>query len=179
MKGLRIDRERALRVAATCGLALLAATILPGLLQPPEPPPLPDDVGFRRSETAPATLMPAPAVPPGAGAAEKAERAGPGREGDPPRAGRVRRKGRDGKGRRSGIRRKRQTGTKPPDTATPAPAPPTAVPAAPLPPPPAPAPVAPPAPAPVAPPPAPVPPEPPPPPAGAMPGDGSEEFAPR
>ncbi len=56
MKGLAIDRERAVKAGAACGLALLAITVLPGLLRAPEPPPLPSDVGFRRSEPSPAVL---------------------------------------------------------------------------------------------------------------------------
>jgi hypothetical protein len=54
MKGLRIDHERAVKVAAMLGLALVSVSILPGLLRTPEPPPLPPDVGFRPIETGPA-----------------------------------------------------------------------------------------------------------------------------
>ncbi|MGA7397518.1 MAG: hypothetical protein WBW62_08740 [Solirubrobacterales bacterium] len=50
MKDLRIDREQAIKVAAIVGLLILAISILPGLLRAPEPPDLPPDVGFRPSE---------------------------------------------------------------------------------------------------------------------------------
>ena len=52
MSGLSIDRIRAVKVAAAAGLALLAISILPGLLRPPPPPAVPADVGFTPAETA-------------------------------------------------------------------------------------------------------------------------------
>jgi len=50
MKDLQVDRDRAIKVAAMAGLALLAITVLPGLLHTPDPPKLPSDVGFLPSE---------------------------------------------------------------------------------------------------------------------------------
>ena len=46
MRGKRLSREAALRIGAI--VLVVAATIafLPGLLSPPEPPPLPEDVGL-------------------------------------------------------------------------------------------------------------------------------------
>ncbi len=46
MRGKRLSRDAALRIGAI-GLAVVAAAlVLPGLLSPPEPPPLPADVGL-------------------------------------------------------------------------------------------------------------------------------------
>ena len=47
MKGLRIDRERALRTAAMVGLLILGISVLPGLLRTPDPPDLAPNIGFQ------------------------------------------------------------------------------------------------------------------------------------
>jgi hypothetical protein len=60
MKQLRVDRERAIRVAAMLGLLAIAASVLPGLLRVPDPPDLPPDVGFLPSDRSSAASLPAP-----------------------------------------------------------------------------------------------------------------------
>src|SRR5688500_9171659 len=46
MRGKRLSREAALRIGAVALVAVAAIAFLPGLLSPPEAPPLPDDVGL-------------------------------------------------------------------------------------------------------------------------------------
>ena len=46
MKGKRISREAALRVGAIVAAAVATIAILPGLLSPPDPPPLAADIGL-------------------------------------------------------------------------------------------------------------------------------------
>ncbi len=58
MTGLRVDRTRAVRVAAAVGLALLVISILPGLLSPPSPPEVPANVGFSPAENTDLTSRP-------------------------------------------------------------------------------------------------------------------------
>jgi hypothetical protein len=199
MKDVRIDRARALRVAAMLGLALLAVSIAPRLLRAPEPPPVPADVGFLPSEQSAAGAGPASGelrsktrgranlrneMRPG-----KQSRGGP-RRGDDRQARGSRKPGHGDRGRagRPGERRREDgpsaaaapaaspsTSSRPPASPSPPPAPAPS-------PPPAPAPSPPPAPAPAAPPTASSP-DPPPeasgPPAASTPPDGSQEFAPR
>ena len=52
MRQIRIDRDRALKVAAMAGMALLGVSVLPGLLRSPEPPEVPPDVGFLPADRA-------------------------------------------------------------------------------------------------------------------------------
>ena len=59
-RGIRIDRERALKAGAMAGLAVLGISTLPGLLKTPEPPPVPADVGFRPAEMARYAAGPTP-----------------------------------------------------------------------------------------------------------------------
>ncbi len=56
MKELRIDRDRAIRVAAMIALALIGVSVLPGLLRTPEAPEVPSDVGFLPTEQTTAGL---------------------------------------------------------------------------------------------------------------------------
>lgn len=91
MTGLRIDRERAIKVAAICGLAVISVSILPGLLRPPEPPPLPPDVGFNPAETALTTTAgpgDGPIVAPSGSTEERSKRLDRGRPGGGSGAGR-------------------------------------------------------------------------------------------
>lgn len=60
MKELRIDRDRAIRVAAAAGLALIGVSLLPGLLRGPEAPAVPPDVGFLPADRIPAKPVPGP-----------------------------------------------------------------------------------------------------------------------
>ena len=60
MKELRIDRDRAIRVAAAAGLALIGVSLLPGLLRGPEAPAVPPDVGFLPAERISAKPAPGP-----------------------------------------------------------------------------------------------------------------------
>jgi hypothetical protein len=46
VKGKRINREAALRIGAVVVAVVAAIAILPGLLSPPEPPPLAADIGL-------------------------------------------------------------------------------------------------------------------------------------
>jgi hypothetical protein len=46
MRGKRLSRDAVLRVGAIALAVLAAVLFLPGLLSPPEPPPLPADVGL-------------------------------------------------------------------------------------------------------------------------------------
>lgn len=46
MRGKRLSRDAALRIGAIGLVVVVAALVLPGLLSPPEPPPLPADVGL-------------------------------------------------------------------------------------------------------------------------------------
>ncbi|HMT05418.1 MAG TPA: hypothetical protein PKD76_07735 [Solirubrobacterales bacterium] len=57
---LRVDRKRAIRIAAIAGLTLLGISTLPGLLETPDPPPVPADVGFRPEEMASYTSVARP-----------------------------------------------------------------------------------------------------------------------
>ena len=50
IRNLKVNRERAVRLAAIAALAVLGISTLPGLLRTPEPPPVPANVGFRPSE---------------------------------------------------------------------------------------------------------------------------------
>ncbi len=63
MRDIRIDRARALKAAATAGLALLAISTLPGLLTPPKPPPPPADVGFAPGEVRAGPVLVPPSPP--------------------------------------------------------------------------------------------------------------------
>ncbi len=176
MKELRIDRERAIKVAAVAGLVVLGLSVLPGLLKAPEAPELPSDVGFTTAETNPGTLLPDPAK--GVKPHRTSKESAPGGAG----AKVTSRKEDAGRRHRNGSGRKRHRKARKPEKparkrdrpATSAPAPPVsaaaapAAPASPAPPP-APAPISPPSPAP---PPATPAPDP-------APGDGSQEFAPR
>ena len=58
MKGLKVDRERAIRAAAVAGLVVLALSVLPGLLRTPDPPELPSDVGFGPVEGTNSMVLP-------------------------------------------------------------------------------------------------------------------------
>lgn len=64
MKGpgeIHLDGPKAVKTAGAVGLAVLGIALLPGLLRPPEPEPLPADVGFRPAENLGAvTRLPAP-----------------------------------------------------------------------------------------------------------------------
>jgi hypothetical protein len=59
-RSLRIDRERAVKVATMVGLAILGISTLPGLLRTPDPPPVPAGVGFSPAEMARYANQPAP-----------------------------------------------------------------------------------------------------------------------
>lgn len=169
MKELRIDRERAIKLAAMAGLVILGLSILPGLLRTPKAPELPPDVGFTAAETGPGTSLPDPGKTTVKRTAGKAKENA--KQNRNPRRARDRkeRKPRHKPHRRTPkARRKAAQGrSNPPERDA------TATPAAPATPPPV---VATPAPAPVAPAPAPPPPAPAP---APSPGDGSQEFAPR
>ncbi|MBK5233525.1 MAG: hypothetical protein JJE13_11160 [Thermoleophilia bacterium] len=173
MKELRIDRERAIKVAAVAGLVVLGLSVLPGLLKTPEAPELPPDVGFTAAETGPATLLPVPgkAAKSHSGTKKSARNGDHGKGvADSGDAGRKHRHGTGRKGPRkpgkpdipARKRAKAPASTTPPPVSTAAPPATAAQPA------PAPAPVTP------APTPAPAPPAP-----SPTPGDGSQEFAPR
>ncbi len=180
MKELRIDRERAIKVAAVAGLVVLGLSVLPGLLKTPEPPELPPDVGFTASETNPGSLLPEPRDPPharsddgeGRNEQKRGEEAGE-RKGRAAKPRDERRRNRPRVPRKAGRAARTHGGStrKPAGSGAPAapapvaPAPPAAVAPAPAP---APVPVAP---APAPPPATPVP--------NPPPGDGSQEFAPR
>lgn len=170
MKELRIDRDRAIKLAAVAGLVVLGLSVLPGLLRTPKAPELPPDVGFTASETGRGASLPDPAEPSGTVKEEPPEKG----------AGRPRRRSRSAKSKRrnqkqgprnrhSKRHRKTDNGrpkqSKPAATSPPAISPAPTTPVAPAPPIPA---QATPAPAPSPPPPAPPP----------DPGDGSQEFAP-
>jgi len=174
MRGVRIDREKALRIGALIALAALGLSTLPGLLRTPEPPPVPPDVGFRPGEFTRAPAGPARSANGSRPKGRRGARPDARREGEKGGRSRDRAVSTRHPGRRSardGDRGSKRTrtgrsedadGDSVPASAPAAPA--VSAPAPALPPPPAP--VTPPSPA--------RPPAPPPP-----PGDGSEEFAPR
>jgi len=178
MTDLRVDRERLIKVAAMVGLAILAISILPGLLRTPDPPDLPPDVGFRPSEATAGQFLPSPRRSVDkAGEKSSKDRQETGKAGKK-KDHRIRGENRPGRSRKPNQRR-HKPGSKAKKDPDPASGPAASVSS------PAPAPVPAPAPQPVtstAPPPVYTPPSPSPPPAPAQtrpPGDGSQEFAPR
>ena len=67
MDRARIRWRNVGRIAGGLGAAGLLVVVVPGLLEPPEPPPLPDDVGLATGATRPVRLRarrasPAPAT---------------------------------------------------------------------------------------------------------------------
>lgn len=164
LRGLKIDRERAARLAALVGLAAIGISTLPSLLDTPDPPPIPADVGFRPAEMARYSGSPQPTGNTAAKRQQEAKRAVKEERKRPNH--RRRRKGLPRAGERQVAAPAASQTPDPPLTAT-ASSPHSETQPAPVAPTPPPAPAAPPPALPV------------PPPVPSQPGDGSEEFAPR
>lgn len=168
LRGLSIDRDRAIRMIALAGLLILGLVTLPGLLKTPAPPPVPPDVGFTQRELA-RDADPSPRQQPRDRPDRAAEVGKPVGGKAPADAGRKSL----GKAKRQSAPKPKRIRETPEDEipAGPAASPVSAAPSATVASPPVPAPSAP-APGPTA---SPAPPAAPP----AIPADGSEEFAPR
>ena len=110
LREFRVDRERAIRIGAVAGLSLLGVSTLPGLLETPDPPPVPADVGFLPAEMNRYTAPSGPAEPL---RQEKARRRPSKEDHGRGKAGRERRRGewtRFGKKRRSKQDQERRHG---------------------------------------------------------------------